>query len=254
VGEREFQIVRAAALAVAVLLAAMLERWAPHARYRRSWRINAGLWAVNVVLLGVVCGACACSVARWAEQGGLGLWNVVRVPSWLSILGTVLALDLVSYAWHRMNHVVPLLWRVHRVHHSDATFTASTAIRFHPIELVLSLPIRLLAVLLLGASPAGVVVFEAVFTLANWLEHGDIESPIRLEAFLGRVVVTPALHRRHHDQGAAHRDSNFATIFSLWDRLLGTYGRSTSRDRFSIGLLGIPAPAKLFDALILPFT
>ena len=248
----EFQLVRAAALTTAVLLAVALERFSPHAGYRGSWRLNAGLWAVNLVVLGVVCGACACSVARWAQQHHVGLWNVVPAPWWLSIAATVVFLDAVSYAWHRANHVLPLLWRAHRVHHSDVTFTASTAVRFHPIELVLSLPLRLLAVLLLGAAPVGVVVFETVFTIANWHEHGDIECPVGLERSLGRVVVTPALHRRHHSRLREHRDSNFGTIFSVWDRLFGTYGVSTSRERFSIGVANMPAPIRLLDALGMP--
>jgi sterol desaturase/sphingolipid hydroxylase (fatty acid hydroxylase superfamily) len=250
--EREFQVLRAAALAVAVLLAVALERLAPHGRVRASWRINAGLWGVNVIVLGLVCGACACSVARWAESHHVGLWNVMDVSPWLSIVATVVVLDAVSYVWHRANHALAPLWRFHRVHHSDPTFTASTAVRFHPGELVLSLPLRLLAVALLGASPTGVVAFEAVFTIANWLEHGDIACPLSFERTLGRFLVTPALHRRHHGSPREQRDSNFGTIFSVWDQLLGTYGESTSRDRYRIGLPDVVAPAGLVEVLSLP--
>jgi sterol desaturase/sphingolipid hydroxylase (fatty acid hydroxylase superfamily) len=230
----------------------VLERLTPHGRVRASWRVNAGLWGVNAVVLGIVCGACACSIARWAESQHVGLWNVVAVPAWVSIAATVVALDAVSYVWHRANHVFGPLWRFHRVHHSDATFTASTAIRFHPGELVLSLPLRLVAVAVLGASPTGVVVFEAVFTVANWLEHGDIACPLSAERILNGLLVTPALHRRHHGSPQVQRDSNFGTIFSVWDCLLGTYGESTSRDRFRIGLPEVTAPTRLVEALLLP--
>ena len=253
VSEREFQLARGAAFVAAVLVAVGLQRLRPHDRSGGSWKLNGGLWATNLVVLGIVCGGCACSAAQWAQQHHFGLWNHVGAPAFVSIAGTVIFLDLVSYAWHRANHTLPLLWRAHRVHHSDRAFTASTAARFHPLELVLSMPLRLLAVLVSGASPIGVLVFEGVFTLANWLVHGDIDCPLRAERFLGHLLVTPALHRRHHGRDATQRDSNFGTIFSVWDRLLGTYAAADSRQRIVVGLSG-PPPIRLLDALGLPFS
>lgn len=201
--------------------------------------MNAGLWVTNGVVLALVCGACACSVARWAAGRGVGLLHAAAAPRWLAIPLTVVALDLVSYAWHRANHRVPLLWRFHQVHHSDPTFTVTTGLRFHPGELVLSLPLRLAAIAVLGASAEAVVLFEFVFSAANLIEHGDIELPDRVERALGRVLVTPALHRWHHTRLAPHRDTNFATIFSLWDRLFGTRAENDSTTAVDTGLPGV---------------
>jgi sterol desaturase/sphingolipid hydroxylase (fatty acid hydroxylase superfamily) len=254
VSEDLFQSLRAAAFIAAAGLAFGLQRVSPHARIRGSWRVNLGLWAVNLVVMGAVCGACACSVAVWASRHGLGVLNAIDAPSWLALPVSVVALDLVSYAWHRANHVFPLLWRFHQVHHSDRAFTASTGVRFHPGELLLSLPLRLAMVVALGAPAAGVIVFEVVFTLANLLEHGDIDYPCRLERSIERLFVTPALHRRHHGKEGRQLGSNFGTIFSLWDRLLGTYGESTSAARVDIGLAQIREDLALFGALALPLS
>jgi sterol desaturase/sphingolipid hydroxylase (fatty acid hydroxylase superfamily) len=254
VSEDLFQSIRAAAFVAAAVLAFGLERVSPHARVRGSWRANLGLWAVNLAVMGVVCGACACSVAVWASRHGVGMLNAIDAPLWVALPVSVVGLDLVSYAWHRANHVFPILWRFHQVHHSDRAFTASTAVRFHPGELVLSLPLRLLMVAALGVPAVGVIVFEVLFTVANLLEHGDIDYPRRLERSIERLFVTPALHRRHHGQKGAQLGSNFGTIFSLWDRLLGTYGHSTSAARVDIGLAHISEELAISGALALPLS
>jgi sterol desaturase/sphingolipid hydroxylase (fatty acid hydroxylase superfamily) len=252
VTEADFQTVRAAGFVVAAGLALALERLVPHARLRGDLRVNAGLWAVNLVVMGTVCGACACTVARWAAGSGIGLLNATAAPPWIAIPVSVVALDLVSYGWHRANHTLRLLWRFHRVHHSDRSFTASTGVRFHPGELLLSLPLRLAAVALVGAPAVGVVVFEIVFGVANLIEHGDIDLPGPLERRLARVLVTPALHRRHHGLGAAEHGSNFGTVFTLWDRLFGTYGDNASETRVATGLPDVPGRVSLGRALALP--
>jgi sterol desaturase/sphingolipid hydroxylase (fatty acid hydroxylase superfamily) len=252
VSEADLQLLRAAGFVGAFLLAVGLQRLAPHRSLRGSVAVNGGLWALNAVVLGVVCGACACAAARWSASAGVGALVVGSAPPWLAIPLTIVALDAVSYGWHRANHRVPLLWRFHRVHHSDPSFTVSTALRFHTGELLLSLPLRLLAVVALGAPVAGVLAFEVVFTLANFVEHGDIDLPRRLERRLVRVWVTPALHRRHHTKAGRDRDTNFGTIFVLWDRLLGTFAASDSTRRIETGLAGLDGPVAFRTALWLP--
>jgi sterol desaturase/sphingolipid hydroxylase (fatty acid hydroxylase superfamily) len=170
------------------------------------------------------------------------------------VLG-VLALDAVSYAWHRANHRWPLLWRFHRVHHADAAFHVTTALRFHPGELLLALPVRLAAVLALGVPPAGVLLFEIVFGTANLLEHGNFELPARVERAARRVLVTPALHRAHHTADWRELDTNFGTVLSLWDRLAGTLRTSEPGRHIVTGLPdGSDETARgLRASLLLPF-
>lgn len=250
--ETEFQLLRSAGFALALAVGLGLERLAPHARLRGAWRVNGGLWAVNLVAMGTVCGACMCTASRWADARGIGVLNLASVPAWAALPLTIIALDLVSYGWHRANHRVALLWRFHRVHHSDTRFTVATAIRFHPGELLLSLPLRLLAVTLLGAPVLGVVLFEVLFTTANFLEHGDIDYPPAVEGRLQRLLVTPALHRRHHGDRPDQFGSNFGTMFSLWDHVLGTYADASSATHVRTGLPDQARPLGLREALVLP--
>jgi sterol desaturase/sphingolipid hydroxylase (fatty acid hydroxylase superfamily) len=249
--EEHLHAMRGAAFVLAMGLAVALQRLAPHARLRGNWRLNGGLWLVNTVVIGAVCGGCAFTTAEWAAREGIGILRWTAAAGWVAVPASILALDLVSYAWHRANHRLGVLWRFHRLHHSDPTFTASTGVRFHPGELLLSLPVRLAAVVLLGASAEAVLAFEAVFTVANLVEHGDIRLPRRGEHALARLVVTPALHRRHHTRSGPERDSNFGTILSVWDRLLGTYTPSDSTIVVDTGLPGLDH-LTLTEALTLP--
>ena len=249
--EGHLQLLRTAGLAGAATVALLLQRLSPHARLGGSWRVNGGLWLVNAAVIGMVCGVCAFRVARWAADAGIGVLNATDFGPWVGLPAAVVALDLVSYGWHRANHAFPFLWRLHQVHHSDPRFTASTGVRFHPGELLLSLPVRLTAVAVIGASVEAVLVFETVFTLANLVEHGDIALPSRLEATLGRACITPALHRRHHIKATPDRNRNFGTIFSVWDRLLGTYEANDSATAIETGLPGLDRVG-LLRALVLP--
>jgi sterol desaturase/sphingolipid hydroxylase (fatty acid hydroxylase superfamily) len=241
------------AFLLALVTAISLQRLSPYARFRGNVSVNGGLWLVNALLLGSICGACVCAVADAATHRGIGLLNVLAAPTWVGMALTTVALDLLSYGWHRANHRIAFLWRFHRVHHSDEAFTVSTGLRFHPGELLLSYPLRIAAVLLLGAPWQGVIAFEFVFTVSNLLEHGDIALPARLERPLATLLVTPALHRRHHSSVGTELDRNFGTVFTLWDRALGTYRYDSSASRIEPGLPdGVRAPT-LVAALMLPF-
>jgi sterol desaturase/sphingolipid hydroxylase (fatty acid hydroxylase superfamily) len=252
VTEHDFSVIRSVGFVLAVLFAVGLQSIRPHARLRGSWQTNCGLWAINLAVLGTVCGACACTVARWAEIRELGLFSVARLPRWMAVAGSVVALDLVSYCWHRANHLIPFLWRFHRVHHSDIAFTVSTGARFHPGELVLSLPLRLAAVVLLGAPPEGVLLFELVFNTANLVEHGNTNFPVAVEGAVARVLITPALHRFHHSRHWANLNTNFGTIFAVWDHVFGTYRANSSSTEVQTGLPGVNKPTGFRDVLLLP--
>lgn len=250
--EIEVGIARAIAFCFALGAGVALERFAPQARLRASWRVNGWLWLADTLLVGAICGACVYAAANWAERADFGLLRAVGAPGWLALGISLPALDLVSYGWHRANHRVGALWRFHQVHHSDPSFTASTALRFHPGEILLSLPVRLAAIVGLGAPAGAVLAFELLFAVANVLEHGNIRVAPRLERALERLFITPALHRRHHSLKRSELDSNFGTIFSLWDRGLRTYGASSSGLQFATGLPGGRTAATLREALLLP--
>jgi sterol desaturase/sphingolipid hydroxylase (fatty acid hydroxylase superfamily) len=253
--EEAFQVVRAASLAAALGFVLLLEWSRPHAVLRRSWATNLGLWAAGVIVIGTLCGACGWATAQWASGRGFGLLAVLGAPSWLGAALGVVALDAVAYGWHRANHRIPVLWRFHRVHHADPAFHATTALRFHPGELLLALPVRLSAIVLLGVPAGGVLAFELAFGAANLLVHGNFDLPRRLERPLQRVLVLPALHRLHHSRERQELDSNFGTIFSCWDRWLATLTPSDSARSIETGLPTLPPGARLSlaRALVQPF-
>jgi sterol desaturase/sphingolipid hydroxylase (fatty acid hydroxylase superfamily) len=254
VSEHGLEALRAGGFVVAAAIALGLQRLSPHGRLKESWRTNLGVWFVNLLVMSAVCGACAFTVANWARVAGVGFLTILSVPLWLSVMVSVFVLDVVSYGWHRANHQVPVLWRFHQVHHSDTGFTVSTGIRFHPGELVLSLPIRLAAIVALGAPVEGVIIFEVLFTVANLVEHGDIDLPGSLEQPLAQLFITPALHRWHHSRQWVDLNTNFGTIFAFWDRLFSTYHENTSMTEVETGLPGCAEPPSFTSAMILPLT
>lgn len=253
--ESTYQLARGAGLGLALLFVLALERWRPHERLRPAWSTNFGLWGIDALLMAMVCGACGFTLAAWAEGRGIGLLERAGAGGWLAIGLGVLGLDLISYVWHRANHRVPLLWRFHQVHHADASFHVGTGLRFHPGELLLALPVRLAVILGLGVPPAGVLVFELVFGVANLVEHANLELPRRAELPLRRVLVTPSLHRTHHVADWRELNTNFGTIFSVWDRLAGSFHGGAPGRRVVTGLPGRAgfAPPSLAEVLRLPF-
>lgn len=255
-GESSFQLLRGIGFAAALLLALGLERWRPHATLRPAWRTNLGLWAIGALVMGVVCGACGWVVAAWAVREGLGALAWLGAGPWTATIVGLLGLDAVSYFWHRANHRLPFLWRFHQVHHADTSFHVTTALRFHPGELLLALPVRLAAVVALGVPPEGVLLFELVFGAANLLEHGNFDLPPRLDPSAQRVFITPALHRAHHASDWRELDTNFGTVFSIWDQLGRTLRASDARRRVVTGLPDRTAggAATLRESLLLPLS
>jgi sterol desaturase/sphingolipid hydroxylase (fatty acid hydroxylase superfamily) len=248
-------LVRTLGLAAALGLTLTLEQIAPHARLARPWRTNLALWLLDAALMRVVCGACGFAVAAWAEARGFGALHALGAPAWLAVPLGIAGLDAISYFWHRANHRVAWLWRFHRVHHADRAFQTTTALRFHPGELLLALPLRLAGIAALGVSPLGVLAFELVFGAMNLLEHGNFDLPRRAERRLALALVTPALHRLHHARDVVELNSNFGTIASCWDRALGTLRASDSARAFETGLPGAAGDREMSfrAALAAPF-
>ena len=170
------------------------------------------------------------------DQGG-GLATTAWPSGWLSLALCVLLLDLLMYGQHRALHGLPILWRVHRVHHSDVDFDYSTAFRFHPLEAVATNATAFAAIMLFGLPPTGILIHQALAAGMTIVEHANAVLPPNIEWWARRLIVTPDVHRVHHSADAASFDSNFGTIFSIWDRAFGTYrARDTELARMPMGL------------------
>jgi sterol desaturase/sphingolipid hydroxylase (fatty acid hydroxylase superfamily) len=164
-------------------------------------------------------------ISSWfvGERLGVGFAQALHLP-WLLILVALLLLDSFSAYWaHRLMHVVPVLWRVHRVHHADTSLDVSTTFRNHPLELLITVPVAALVVLLIGAPASVVVAAQTIFIAAKMWQHADIRLPLSLERTLGRILVTPAIHQIHHGRERDLHDSNFGDSIVLWDQHFGTF-------------------------------
>jgi sterol desaturase/sphingolipid hydroxylase (fatty acid hydroxylase superfamily) len=258
VDETRFQLIKTSGFVLSFALVFLVQTLAPYRRgsQRGGWRQNLPIAGLNAIVLTIVCGGCLCTAARFAETRRLGLLRTAAVPAWAAIVVTVVALDFVLWGWHQANHRLPWLWRFHRVHHSDVDFDVSTGLRFHTGELVLSLPLKLATVVLLGAPLLAVLLFELVFGLFNLFVHGDIRMDPAWESRLTRVLVLPANHRLHHSRDAVQYGSNFGTVLSVWDRWLGTWAGGSSSARITTGLQDLMDAGRLSlrDCLLLPFT
>lgn len=187
------------------------------------WTSNLGIVVVNTVVVRLVFPAAAVGFAAWAETQGWGLFNAVAVPFWVAFVVSLAALDFAIYIQHVMFHAVPALWRLHRMHHADLGFDVTTGLRFHPIEILLSMGFKIAVLAALGAPAVAVLVFEVVLNATAMFNHGNVRMPRRLDALLRLFVVTPDMHRVHHSIVPAETNSNFGFNIPWWDRLFGTY-------------------------------
>lgn len=238
--DTSFQLYKTVAVVLTFAVAALLQWCSPLVRARgatlRNWKANLPLALVNVVLMTTLCGGCACAIANFAEAHDFGVLSTLKLPLSGRIIFAVVTLDLVAYAWHRANHRLPLLWRFHSVHHSDEVYDVSTAVRFHPGEVLISLGVRLAVVGLLGLPVLGILIFEILYAFSNFIEHGNIKLPSVVSQSVGHVFVTPALHRLHHSRTRDELNSNFGTILSLWDRLFRTLRHADANAILEVGL------------------
>ena len=189
----------------------------------KRWLNNIGILALNTVLLRLIFPAAAVGLAVAAEQRGWGVLNQTNLPVWFEIACAVIVLDLAIYLQHVMFHAVPLFWRIHRVHHADLDFDVTTGARFHPMEILLSMIIKLAAVTVLGPPAVAVLVFEILLNATSMFNHGNIRLPQVFDRWLRRLIVTPDMHRVHHSVLVHETNSNFGFNLSWWDRLFGTY-------------------------------
>lgn len=189
----------------------------------RRQAVNVGMVLVDTALLRLGFPLLAIGLAVRIQGQGIGLMPALGMPLWIEIALTVLLLDLAIYWQHRLMHIVPVLWRLHRVHHSDTGFDFSTGVRFHPLEIALSMALKLGLVLALGAHPLAVLMFELLLSLGSLFTHADAALPPALDRRLRWLLVTPSMHRIHHSSWQPETDSNYGFHLSIWDRLFSSY-------------------------------
>lgn len=211
-----------------VLLTMLALEWAlPWRRDRalgvRRWPSNTGLAMLGAVLVRLTVPAAAVGAALWAEARGIGLFPALGASGWVAVPASLLLLDLLIYWQHRVTHRVPLLWRLHRVHHADPELDATSGLRFHPVEILLSMGLKMAAVVALGAPAVAVLAFEVLLNATSMFNHAAIRLPPRLERALRLVLVTPDMHRTHHSEVRAETDSCYGFCLPWWDRIFGSY-------------------------------
>ena len=254
-------LIRLGAFASVLLVMAAWEGLAPRrpqaiGRLRR-WPSNLGIVVLNTALVRLIFPVAAVGMAALAETRGWGLFQSLGAPPWLIVVVSVIALDLAIYLQHVMFHAVPVLWRLHRMHHADLEFDVTTGLRFHPIEIVLSMGLKLGVVAALGTPAVAVLIFEVLLNATSMFNHGNVRLPARLDRMLRWIVVTPEMHRVHHSIVPRETNSNFGFNAPWWDRLFGTYCAQPTggHEKMTIGIEQFRDPRELrLDRMLLqPF-
>jgi len=220
-------LVRSGIFFAVFLVMAVWEIASPRRRLRTAkgarWFANLGIMIVDALVNRALFPAAAVGMAFLAAERGWGLLNNLDLPPAVAIAASILVLDLVIYLQHVMFHAVPALWRLHLVHHADVDFDVTTGVRFHPVEIVLSMVVKLAAVVVLGPPAVAVLIFEVVLNATAIFNHGNVLLPAAVDRVLRWIVVTPDMHRVHHSVKPDETNSNFGFNLPWWDRLLGTY-------------------------------
>jgi sterol desaturase/sphingolipid hydroxylase (fatty acid hydroxylase superfamily) len=222
---------------------------------RRRWPTNLGLGLLNAILLRLLAGGLVVSAAAFAANRGVGVTHWVAMPVWAGWMVAIVGLDFAVYLQHVLFHAVPVLWRVHRVHHADLGFDATTGVRFHPIEMLVSAGLKAAVVVMLGGLAWAVVAFEILLNASSLFNHGNVFIRPGLDRWLRWLIVTPDMHRIHHSSRVAETNSNFGFSFSFWDRLCGTYRPEPAQGQLGleIGLSEYRRFLNLGQLLALPF-
>ena len=198
-------------------------RRAQHISRKQRWPVNIGLAVFNMIVMRLTVGSIACLGAVAAADNNRGVLHWLAVPEWLSLIVTLLFLDFAIYCQHIVSHKWPPLWRLHQVHHTDLEFDATTAVRFHPLEIMISMTYKVLCIYLIGANPWAVIVFEIILNGAATFNHSNVNIPPAIDNKLRWLIITPDMHRIHHSTLPAETDSNYGFSISCWDRLCKTY-------------------------------
>lgn len=187
------------------------------------WPSNLAIVVLDTLAVRLIFPFAAVGMAFLASERGWGLFNLIALPSWLSVVLAILVLDLAIYFQHRIFHAVPWLWRLHRMHHADLEFDVTTGLRFHPLEIVLSMAIKMGVVVMLGAPALAVIIFEVLLNATSLFNHGNARLPQKVDQWLRLFLITPDMHRVHHSVIQRETDSNFGFSVPWWDHLFRTY-------------------------------
>jgi len=189
----------------------------------RRWLANIGIIVTDSLVVRLLFPVLPITLAATAQTNSWGLFNLIPVTGWPELIAGLLILDLIIYLQHRLFHRIPLLWRLHRMHHTDLDLDVSSGTRFHPLEIALSLLIKMAAVLVFGISPLTMLLFEVILNATSMFNHANLAIPLSIDRWLRLVLITPDMHRVHHSVLPKETDSNFGFSQPWWDRLLGTY-------------------------------
>jgi len=221
------------------------------------WITNGGLLIIDTIALRLVLPVFAVGVAIYAQQQQWGLLNTVPLPLWIEIGIAIILLDMLIYAQHVATHKIPILWALHKVHHTDRDIDASTGIRFHPVEIILSMLFKMLCVLAIGPASAAVILFEILLNASALFNHANVRLSGPVDKVLRWVIITPDTHRVHHSIVRDETDSNYGFFLSVWDRIFGTYKAQPDAGHDAM-IIGLPdqqtaKPSQLLWSLIFPF-
>lgn len=224
----------------------------------QRWASNISLLILNSLLLRLLFPAAAVGIAYTAAEAGWGLFNQVNLPYWFEVILAVLLLDLAIYLQHLLMHRVPLLWRLHRVHHADLDIDLTTGSRFHTLEILVSMLIKAAVIFILGPALLAVLIFEALLSGMALFNHANVRLPGTIDRLLRLLLITPDVHRVHHSILRHETNSNYGFNLSIWDRAFGTYiaQPEEGHSAMTIGIPGFRDPRqvdRLRGMLALPF-
>jgi sterol desaturase/sphingolipid hydroxylase (fatty acid hydroxylase superfamily) len=221
------------------------------------WPGNLGVVVLDTLLVRTLFPTTAVGIAIVCETQGWGLLHIMGLPAWAAAVLAFLAMDLAIYLQHVLFHAVPTLWRLHRMHHADQDIDVTTGVRFHPIEILLSMGIKFGVIVALGAPPIAVLIFEVLLNATSMFNHGNVRMPLWLDGILRWLVVTPDMHRVHHSIVVRETNSNFGFNLPWWDRLFGTYRSqpAAGHEAMTIGIEQFrePSEQRLDRMLTQPF-
>jgi sterol desaturase/sphingolipid hydroxylase (fatty acid hydroxylase superfamily) len=227
----------------------------------RRWKINIGMTYSNTIIVALIfnllLGFSSLGFATWVNTSNYGLLSMLGMPSYVNIVVAVIFLDFVIYWQHVVAHRIPLIWKLHQVHHCDLDYDVTTALRFHPIEIIFSMLVKFTAIILIGAPMVAVLIFEIVLNACAMFNHANVSLPLGLDRILRLVFVTPDVHRIHHSTVRDECDSNYGFNLVLWDHLFGSYKAQPEAGHLDM-IIGLPEKQDekelgFFSLLKMPF-